>query len=66
MTLAGVKPGDVVACDVRGVRFWATVEAEPAEGQLPIRPHSRHVTYRTVKARQVIGIWSRRAHSLTP
>ena len=47
MTLAGVKAGDIVLCDRMGRVFYAIV----------VDPIDRRVTYRHVKAREVLGIW---------
>jgi hypothetical protein len=55
MTLAGVKAGDIVLCDRMG-RFYALV-LERHERELEVDPIDRRVTYRRVKAREVLGIW---------
>ena len=56
MTLAGVKADDIVLCDRMGRRFYAIV-IERHERELEIDPIDRRVTYRRVKAREVLGIW---------
>ena len=56
MTLGGVNPGDIVLADRKGRRFYAVV-VERRERELEVDPIDRRVTYRTVKAREVIGIW---------
>ena len=56
MTLGGVNPGDIVLADRKGRRFYALV-VERRERELEIEPIDRRVTHRTVKAREVIGIW---------
>ncbi len=63
MTLTGVKPGDIVLADRKGRRFYAIV-IERRERELAVEPIDRRVTYRVVKAREVLGIWRKsRAHS---
>ena len=56
MTLAGVRAGDIVLADRKGRRFYAVV-TERRERELGVEPIDRRVTYRHVKAREVIGIW---------
>ena len=59
MTLGGVGPGDIVLADRKGRRFYAIVIAR-CERELEVDPIDRRVTYRRVKAREVLGIWRRR------
>jgi hypothetical protein len=56
MTVSGVKSGDIVLCDRMGRVFYAIVIARH-ERKLEVDPIDRRVTYRVVKAREVIGIW---------
>jgi hypothetical protein len=56
MTLAGVKAGDIVLADRKGRRFYAVV-VERHDRELEVDPIDRRVTYRRVKAREVLGIW---------
>ena len=56
MTLTGVEPGDIVPADRKGRRFYAIV-TERRERELAVEPIDRRVTYRVVKAREVLGIW---------
>ena len=56
MTLGGVGPGDIVLADRKGRRFYAIVIAR-CERELEVEPIDRRVTYRRVKAREVLGIW---------
>ena len=56
MTLTGVKSGDIVLADRKGRRFYALV-LERQNGGLEVEPIDRRVTYRHVKAREVIGLW---------
>lgn len=62
MTLAGIKPGDIVRIDRKGRVFEAFVR-EKADGQLKIAPIVPQVTYTTASAREVIGHWGRRGRS---
>ena len=54
MTLGALKGGDIVLCDRKGRRFYAIV-VERHERELEVEPIDRRVTYRRVKAREVIG-----------
>ena len=56
MTLNGVKTGDIVLCDRLGRVFYAIV-VERHGRELEVDPIDRRVTYRRVKAREVLGIW---------
>lgn len=56
MTLNGVKSGDIVLCDRMGRVFYAIV-VERHDRELEVDPIDRRVTYRRVKAREVLGIW---------
>ena len=56
MTLNGIKRGDIVLCDRMGRVFYAIV-AQRHERELEVDPIDRPVTYRRVKAREVLGIW---------
>jgi hypothetical protein len=56
MTLGGVRPGDIVLADRKGRQFYAIVIAR-CERELEVEPIDRRVTYRRVKAREVLGIW---------
>jgi hypothetical protein len=56
MTLGAVKTGDIVLADRQGRRFFAVV-TERRERELAVEPIDRRITYRVVKAREVIGIW---------
>ena len=58
MTLGGVKAGDIVLADRKGRRFYAIVIAR-GERELEVEPIDRRVSYRRVKAREVLGIWRR-------
>lgn len=56
MTLGGTNPGDIVLADRKGRRFYALV-TERRERELEVEPIDRRISYRTVKAREVLGIW---------
>jgi hypothetical protein len=55
VTLAQIKPGDIVHVDIRGRRFHAVAEGKTAGGFLMIAPLSCRETYRSAKPREVIG-----------
>jgi hypothetical protein len=61
MTLGAVKPGDIILADRKGRRFFAVV-TERRDRELVVQPIERWVTYRVVKAREVIGIWRKTRH----
>jgi hypothetical protein len=56
MTLTGVKSGDIVLCDRMGRVFYAIV-VERDGRELGVEAIDRRVTYRRVRAREVLGIW---------
>ena len=56
MRLGGVNPGDIVLADVKGRRFYAIVTGRH-ERALEVEPIDHRVTYRRVKAREVVGVW---------
>ena len=56
MTLGSVKAGDIVLAGRKGRRFFGVV-TERRERELAVDPIDQRVTYRVVKAREVIGIW---------
>ena len=56
MTLSGVKGGDIVLCGRMGRVLYAIV-IERYERELAVEPIDRRVTYRRVKAREVLGVW---------
>jgi hypothetical protein len=58
MNITGIREGDLVLCDVRGVRFHAYVQAREDHG-LDVRPIERGISYRHVTAHQVIAHWRR-------
>ena len=68
MNLAGVRPRDIVECDVRGRRFYATVEAKRTTpgtpARLQVRPITPGINYFEVPARQVVGHWRRSLQSI--
>lgn len=59
MRLEGIENGDIVEVDRLGRRFHALVTGN-APGGLAIQPLDRKVTYRTCRAREVLGHWSKR------
>lgn len=67
MRLTGVKVGDIVLCDVRGDRFYASVRDRAEGGSRPLEIGaltSRPIPALKVSARQVVGHWRRRKGSL--
>jgi len=59
MRLEGIESGDIVEIDRLGRRFHALVSGN-APGGLAIQPLDRRITYRTCRAREVVGHWSKR------
>jgi len=53
MQLQGVRPGDIVFCDVKGRRFYAEVQEKEGR-ELRILPLHSNITYFHVSARQVV------------
>ena len=64
MRLEGIEAGDIVEVDRLGRRFHALVSAGTLGG-LSIQPLDRKVTYRSCRAREVVGHWSRRGRPRT-
>jgi hypothetical protein len=62
MNTANIRVGDLVLCDVRGVRFHAYVK-EHTDGGLAVRAIERGISFRQVTARQVIAHWRRSKQS---
>jgi hypothetical protein len=58
MSLAGVREGDIVECDIRGRVFHAIV-LRKERGKLGIRPITAGITYTTVTATQVVAHFRR-------
>lgn len=68
MTLAGIKKGDIVKCEVGPSSFFALVTSDGAVNDqfrkkrgLILRPISRNVTYTFATATQVVGHYRRSA-----
>lgn len=59
MTLAGIRKGDTLRCDVRGRQFDAVALETPRSGSVRVEPITQGITYRLVKARQVVRVTSR-------
>lgn len=64
MRLEGIETGDIVEVDRLGRRFHALVSGSSLGG-LNIQPLDRKVTYRSCRARDVVGHWSRRGRPRT-
>jgi hypothetical protein len=58
MRLRSVQPGDVVLVNHKGRVFYARVAGHERVGVLRIEPLERNVTYRSVKAREVVDHWT--------
>ena len=58
MRLRSVHPGDVVLVNHKGRVFYARVSGHERAGVLRIEPLERNVTYRSVKAREVVDHWA--------
>ena len=54
MTLGGLRPGDIVECDVRGDQFFGRVDHRNGKGVV-VDPLSCGRSLITVTARQVVG-----------
>lgn len=59
MRLEGILTGDIVEVDRLGRRFHAVVTGNAAGG-LAVQPLDRRVTYRSCRAHDVVGHWSKR------
>jgi hypothetical protein len=63
MRLEGIDAGDIVEVDRLGRRFHALVTGSAGAGGgggLAIQPLDRKVTYRSCRAREVVGHWAKR------
>lgn len=68
MRLEGIEAGDIVEVDRLGRRFHALVTGAGGAGGgggLAIQPLDRKVTYRSCRAREVVGHWSKRGRPRT-
>ena len=63
MRLRGVRTGDVVQVDRLGRVFFAVVAGTTADG-LALRPCDKRITYRSCRAREVIGHWARQGRPI--
>jgi hypothetical protein len=59
MRLRSVQPGDIVLANHKGRLFYARVSGHERSGVLRIEPIERNVTWRSVKAREVVEHWTR-------
>lgn len=58
MQLGTIREGDIVACDVRGDRFYGLATAGASGGVVTIASLTgRPIPATAVKARQVVGHW---------
>ena len=58
MRLRSVHPGDVVLANHKGRVFYARVVGPERAGVLRVEPLERHVTDRSVRAREVVDHWT--------
>ena len=63
MRLRSVHPGDVVLANHKGRVFCARVVGHERAGVLRVEPLERHVTYRSVRAREVVDHWTHASSS---
>lgn len=56
MSLASVKPGDIVQVNKRGRKFHAIVLERTAR-ELRVQPIDSRINYYTATAREVVGVW---------
>ncbi|MDQ2761193.1 MAG: hypothetical protein M3Y17_12405 [Actinomycetota bacterium] len=59
MRLEGISAGDIVEVDRLGRRFHALVTGS-SQGGLAVQPLDRRISYRSCRAHDVIGHWSKR------
>ena len=58
MRLRAVHPGDVVLANHKGRVFYARVVGHERAGMLRVEPLERHVSYRSVRAREIVDHWT--------
>ena len=59
MRLSSISPGDIVRVSVRGRVFHALVRGT-VPGGLQVDPIERNISYRQIKARDVLEHWAKR------
>ncbi len=59
MRLEGILTGDIVEVDRLSRRFHAVVTGQ-APGGVAVQPLDRRISYRSARAREVIGHWAKR------
>ncbi len=64
MRLEGIQAGDIVEVDRLGRRFHALVIGNASSG-LTIQPLDRRISYRSCRARDVLGHWAKRGRPRT-
>jgi len=57
--LGSINPGDIVRVSVRGRMFHAVVKGTANDG-LQVEPIERNISYRQIKARDVLEHWAKR------
>jgi len=59
MRLSAISPGDIVRVSVRGRVFHGVVRGT-VPGGLQVEPIERNISYRQIKARDVVEHWAKR------
>jgi hypothetical protein len=65
MNMSAISPGDVVAVDVRGHRYYG-IASHRDRGELKIVPITNGGTWRSVTARQITGHWRKTSRTPLP
>jgi hypothetical protein len=52
-----IQPGDIVLVNRRGRMFHAKVRGEAPDGAIVVEPIERGISYRHVRAREVVDHW---------
>jgi hypothetical protein len=63
MRTQGIKPGDIVHCDVRGQKFYAVIKEKTDDGFGLDKLTSQFLPAYVVKPRQIVGHYSKRKGS---
>jgi len=57
--LSAISPGDIVRVSIKGRMFHALVKGTAGDG-LQVEPIERNISYRQIKARDVLEHWAKR------
>lgn len=58
MRARAIHPGDIVLVNRRGRMFHAKVRGEAPDGAIVVEPIERGISYRHVRAREIVDHWS--------